>query len=71
MRFALFCDFTQHRLRVTDVSEQPFGLETVVTKYHSALCNMPQERRSHLHCDRSLKSRSLRNISCFSVQMKH
>jgi len=30
--------------------------ETSVTKYQYTLSNMPEERRSHFHCDRKLKS---------------
>lgn len=30
--------------------------ETLVRNYHSALCNIPEERRSQLHCGWSLKS---------------
>jgi hypothetical protein len=32
--------------------------ETSVSSYQSLLCNIPEEWRSHLHSDRSLKSRS-------------
>jgi len=31
-------------------------LETSITNYPSTLCNIPEERRSHLHHSRSLKS---------------
>ena len=31
--------------------------QTSVTKQQSTLCNIPEERRFHLHCDRNLKLR--------------
>jgi hypothetical protein len=39
---------------------EPIGYpETSVQNYHSMLCNMPEERRSHLHHGGSLTSRIL------------
>ena len=50
MRSAFFWDFTQHRL---------------IILYHSMLCEIPEERRSHLHRSGSLKSHT--TIPCFVV----
>jgi hypothetical protein len=51
----------------------PIGCpEKLVTNYHSTLRNMPEERRSHLNCDGSLKwstksdLQSVKCKSCFS-----
>jgi len=48
----------------------PIGcIEMLVTNYQSTLHNIPEEQRSHLHCDRSLKPCAL----CFTLQksLKH
>jgi hypothetical protein len=41
----------------TNFSVQEFHDETSVQNYHSGLRNIPEARRSHLHCGISLKSR--------------
>jgi hypothetical protein len=42
---------------------EPIGCpETSVQNYHSALRNIPEEGRSHLHCGGSLKSRKPENV---------
>ena len=70
---SIFWDFTQLRLVVwyqmfqdnisvpsSGVKKGPIGCpETLVSNYHSTLCNMPEEWRYHLHHSRSLKSHSI------------
>jgi hypothetical protein len=41
--------------------------ETSVQTDHSALCNIPEECRSHLHHGRSLKSHI--TLTCFGINM--
>jgi hypothetical protein len=65
---SLFCDIAHRRLVVTDVSGQPIldcltwkmrptdGTKKSATTYQSKLCNILEERRSHLRSGRSLKS---------------
>ena len=36
--------------------------ETSVTNYRSTLCNNPEERRNHLHCGGSMKSRTFERL---------
>jgi hypothetical protein len=45
----------------------PIGCpETSVSNYQSTLCNIPEERRSYLHRDGSLKTRQSRGVSEWS-----
>jgi hypothetical protein len=58
--YAAFC---------TDVSGQIIGPifkgQAVQQNYHSTLCNIPEERRSHVHRGGSLKSRIKKAIEPF------
>ena len=41
---------------VTDISGLPIGTKTLESNYQSAVRNIPEEHRSHLHRDGSLQS---------------
>jgi hypothetical protein len=80
MRSALFWDFTQRRMNLSVLSSRDCLTledgtdrlsETSVRNYHSTLRKIPEERGSHLHRNRNLRSRFIYilHLSIFQIKM--
>jgi hypothetical protein len=60
--------FRQSSWNACPLKMGPIGCpETSVRNYHSTLCKIPKESRSHLHCKGSLQSRIIRQLTCITT----